>query len=104
MIKHKRLDSHHQERAAQFPTQIDSEKYAVKPPNRDFLGVELEEMPHDEFNGGFVDVIVFTAIGEMGQSAERLINGGHFKRRNGILGRNRTIASMSNHQRTIELE
>ena len=36
-------------------------------------------MPHDKFNGGLVDVVVFTTVGEMGQPAEGLIYGGHLK-------------------------
>ena len=36
-------------------------------------------MAHDEFNGGLVDVVVFPAVGKMGQSAEGLVNGGHLK-------------------------
>ena len=38
-------------------------------------------MPHDEFNGGLVDVVVFATIGEMGQPAEGLVDGGHLKGR-----------------------
>ena len=48
---------------------------------RAFLRVKLEKMPHDKFNGGFVDVVVFATIGEMGQPAEGLIYGGHLIRR-----------------------
>ena len=36
-------------------------------------------MTHDKLNGGFVDVVVFPAVGKLGQTAERLIYGGHFK-------------------------
>ena len=36
-------------------------------------------MPHDKLNGRFVDMIVFATVGEMGQPAEGLVNGGHFK-------------------------
>ena len=48
---------------------------------RAFLRVKLEKMPHDKFNGGFVDVVVFATIGEMGQPAERLVYSGHLIRR-----------------------
>ena len=36
-------------------------------------------MAHDKFYSGFVDVIVFPAVSKMGETGQRLINGGHFK-------------------------
>ena len=51
------------------------------PSNRDFLGVEFKKMPHDKLYGGFVDVIVFAAVCELGQTAEGLVDRGHLKGR-----------------------
>jgi hypothetical protein len=50
-------------------------------PRLDFLAVKIEKMTHDEFDGGFVDMIVFPALGEIGQPAKRLVDGGHLKGR-----------------------
>ena len=36
-------------------------------------------MPHDEFNGGLVDVEIFSAVDKVRSTAERLIDGGHLK-------------------------
>ena len=46
-----------------------------------WIRIVFKKMPHNEFYGGFIDVVVLPSLREMGEAGQWLVYGGHLKGR-----------------------